>query len=698
MTVQSGWRLWGKLICSLTLFLASLLCGQAAPAALEDDEAAALIVPPYQLGARLDERPLWHVLNAGGEPVGYAFETAPLAPIPGFSGQPVNLLVSLDRDGAFLDVLVLEQNEPVFVSGLGPAPLNGFVRQYRGRSIGDNITVGVPYGDAETDISTQVYLDGVSKATASVRIVNETVLAAALNIAREVLEGVTQRPARRAREDVLEAMTFDELLSEGLISRLTVSNREIDQAFANSLWAADDPDARHDPDGLYLDLYVADLGVPSVAVALIDDETRRLMASAVRDHEEPILVMADGRHQLLDPDFVRNTAPDRIGVRQEGYPIAVRDADVDVALGAGVPEFEHVIMLRLDTRLGFDPGSPYELYVRAVRDHGMFMPERGTHDLPLEMTPPERFFAEPVLLATIPVWQAALTERWLDLLALAVFGFGLFWLLFRHHRSLAAHPMFSTFRLVALAAMTVFVGWYGQGQLSIVTPLATMGSLISGGGFLFLLYDPFSLVLWALVLVSLLVFGRGFFCGWLCPYGALQEFSNTLGRALGLQQMRLRDHWDRRLKYVKYGVLALLLAATLISTPLADALVELEPFKTAITLGFVRDWPFVVYALLWLMIGLVLFKPFCRYVCPLGAFLALSDRLRRFAWIERRAECGSPCQLCRVRCHYQAIDPSGRIDYAECFQCLDCVTIHDDEKTCIPLVLAAKRRALGEGA
>ena len=70
-------------------------------------------------------------------------------------------------------------------SGLGPAPLNGFVRQYRGRSIADNITVGVPYGDAATDISTHVYLDGVSKATASVRIVNETVLAAALKVARE---------------------------------------------------------------------------------------------------------------------------------------------------------------------------------------------------------------------------------------------------------------------------------------------------------------------------------------------------------------------------------------------------------------------------------------------------------------------------------------------------------------------------------
>jgi polyferredoxin len=240
--------------------------------------------------------------------------------------------------------------------------------------------------------------------------------------------------------------------------------------------------------------------------------------------------------------------------------------------------------------------------------------------------------------------------------------------------------------------MTVFIGWYGQGQLSIVTPLATLGAVIDGGGFLFLLYDPFSLLLWAVVLVSLLVFGRGFFCGWLCPYGALQEFSHRIGRWLRLPVLRLPDAWDRRLKGVKYGVLTVLVIATLVSTPLADALVEVEPFKTAITLGFVRDWPFVVYALLWLGLGLFLFKGFCRYVCPLGALLALTDRVRRLAWIERREECGSPCQLCRVRCHYQAIEPDGRIDYGECFQCLDCVTIHQDETACVPLVLAARKR------
>jgi polyferredoxin len=64
------------------------------------------------------------------------------------------------------------------------------------------------------------------------------------------------------------------------------------------------------------------------------------------------------------------------------------------------------------------------------------------------------------------------------------------------------------------------------------------------------------------------------------------------------------------------------------------------------------------------------------------------------AWIPRRAECGTPCQTCRHRCEYQAIATSGTVDYAECFQCLDCVAIHQDAKRCMPLIREHKRRVI----
>jgi len=198
-------------------------------------------------------------------------------------------------------------------------------------------------------------------------------------------------------------------------------------------------------------------------------------------------------------------------------------------------------------------------------------------------------------------------------------------------------------------------------------------------------------VVWLFTFATLLIWGRGSFCGWLCPFGALQELVGAAGRRLGLREIRVPWPLHRRLLGLKYAVLGVLLVAAPLSPALTDRLVEVEPFKTAITLMFVRSWPFNLYAVAMLGLSLAVYKGYCRYLCPLGAGLALLGRLRRWDWIPRRVECGSPCQLCAVRCRYQAIDRAGRIDYAECFQCLDCVAIVDDATTCVPLVMAAKR-------
>jgi polyferredoxin len=148
---------------------------------------------------------------------------------------------------------------------------------------------------------------------------------------------------------------------------------------------------------------------------------------------------------------------------------------------------------------------------------------------------------------------------------------------------------------------------------------------------------------------------------------------------------------DRQLKRLKYALLLVILAAACSSVRWTDRLVELEPFKTSITLNFVRAWPFVLWALAGVVSSLWVYKGYCRYVCPLGAAMALLGRLRRFDWIARRVECGAPCQRCRSACAYQAIEKTGRIDYVECFQCLDCVVIHASPTLCVPVFNAQRK-------
>ena len=657
---------------------------------LSREELAELIMPPFSLGEPVNDKGVWTVLNSGGAETGYVFETEPLAPLPGFSGAPINVLVTLDLEGRFVNVRLIEHNEPIFVSGLGEAPFYKFFEQYRGHAISSSMVVGTPYGEGDA-ASSLVYLDGVTKATASVRIAHESVLAATLAVAREKMQGVSTAPPAYPNRDYSEELTWDDLVDQGLATRKLVSNAEVQEAFAGTLWATDDPEAVDYPDEPFLDLWIVDLGPPAIAQAVLDPDTFDELQNflEIATHDEPILVIDAGRHGLVSPEFVRNTSPDWLSAEQDGLPVALRDADLFVDLQRGVPDGEAMI-LRTDRRLGFDPARPWTMNVLAVREHGMFHPEIGTVTLTTEHVTDERFFSRPVEVKPAPPWLEALRNRQADIIVLGIFLTGLVGILAFAQDRLSAMKLFTPVRLTLLAITLGFIGWWGQGQLSIVTVLGVLQTALNGGSFAFLLYDPFSLIIWAVVLISFVIWGRGFFCGWLCPFGALQEFAHYLGRLLRLPEWRLSEQTDRQLKRFKYAILFGLLAVTVATPHLIDKVAEVEPFKTSITVYFVREWYFVAYAVLWLALGMVMFKSFCRYVCPLGAVMAIGGMIRARSWIPRRAECGSPCKLCTVRCNYQAIDKRGKVDYSECFQCLDCVTIYHDETQCVPKILAAK--------
>ncbi len=679
-----------------TFWVAGAIQGLCEP--LSRDILAPYIVPPMSLGEQISENGVWQLLNSGGAEAGYVFETEPMAPLPGFSGAPINVLVVLDLNGRFLDVQLLSHNEPIFVSGLGQAPFHKFFEQYRGHSITDSLVVGTPYGSGG-DGSALVYLDGVTKATASVRIAHESVLAATLQVAREKMSGIATGPPAYPDQEVTEELTWEDLVTQGIAVRKVVTNAEVDAAFDGTLWEDDDPDAKDYPEETYLDLWVVDLGPQSIARAVLSEdslaELQQFMSISTMD--EPVLVVETARHGLITDDFVRNTAPDLISAEQGGFPIAFRDADIYVEMNADVPEEIRdgtALILRTDRRLGFDPTAEWKLQVKALRAHGVFQPEIGSVTFEVPYQAPDRFFARQDVIKPAPPWVDALRNRAGDLIVLGVFLAGLLMLLGLSLNRLAGHRYFTPIRLGILAFVTGFIGWWGQGQLSIATPLAVIRTAFEGGSYAFLLYDPFSLALWGVTILGFVLWGRGLFCGWLCPFGALQEFTAHLGRILRLPQIEPNAVWDDRLKLLKYVVLAGLVALLFTTPARLDQAIEVEPFKTAITTFFIREWYYVAYAVGLLVLSMVLFKGFCRYLCPLGAVMAIGGLLRGRDWIARRTECGTPCQLCRVKCSYGAIRKTGEIQYSECFQCLECVTIHDDRNQCVPLILAGKGRPL----
>ena len=646
---------------------------------------------PYALGDRDDRLPIWPIFKQNAtetELVAYVYESVDLAPIPGFSGTPIDLLVALTPDGGFLDVKVVNFHEPVFVEGLGPEPLFEFVKQYKGKSLKQTIKVGAP-GSASENGAVAV-VDGVAKATASVRILNETLLTSGLKVAREKLGfAVARDPARAARlkPDAFEPLDWSALVARGYIKHLRVSNAEAEAAYRGTEGEGLDPQARARPDDAFIELWVGELDAPMLGRNLLGESGFAKMVADL-DGRHALLVVSTGRYSFMDDDYVQGAVPTRLTLSQSDAPVEIRDWAWRKPI-AGAPEGDLAVFV-IKPQTGWDPGSTARLSLRATREKGQILPQKIAHDFSLDYATPADLVIPPPedLKGALGTWRERAWDTAIVSLALLALAVSLSW----QDGFTASARAYPWLRRGFLIFTALFIGVWAQAQLSVVTLIGLVRAARGEGSLSFLLYDPPSLILWGFTLVSLGVWGRGTFCGWLCPFGAMQELTADLGRRLGVRQIRVPDRWDARLKNLKYVALAGVIAAAAIPGAPAETVAEVEPFKTAVTLLFLRSAPFVLYAVGLLIAGLFVFKAFCRYLCPLGAAFALLGLLRRWNWLPRRVECGDPCQLCRAKCRYNAIAKSGAVVYRECFQCLDCVVIHNDARQCVPLVLKARAR------
>ncbi|NDW52770.1 4Fe-4S binding protein [Aliiroseovarius sp. PrR006] len=675
----------------LGVFLLAFGAQWAAADLVDEAELRDAVIAPYSLGEPTDINGVWELLNGSGAREGYVIQSEAISPLPGFSGAAINMMVLLDMDGGFIDVKLLNQSEPIFVSGMGEAPFRQFLEQYRGLSINTPITIGTNYGSGGG--GSLVYLDGVTKATASVRIAHESIMAAAREVARQKLKGIA-RPQEKVvlKPDLDQTFTWDQLVEEGIARHVVATHGEVRGEFAGTTWQSDDPFPGADDGDPFIDLWIVDVTAPPVAKAVMGARMLRdwERLGRISPDDQTLLLIEAGDHGLVSEDFVRNTAPSWIEAKQDDFPVSMMDADLLIDLKEGLPDGQAMV-LRLDRRLGFNPVREWQLSLLAIRYHGMLQPQEGQARFSWMVRADERFFDVLTPPKPLSPFESALVNRRADLLLLGGF-LVLVFALMTFNRRFVRRREYRLVRYGVLAATLGLIGWWGQGQLSILTPIATLSAAMAGKSLSFLLYDPFSLVIWIAAIIGFFIWGRALFCGWLCPFGAMQEFVGAIAKRLGVRQLTVSGIWDRRLKLMKYAVLAGLVATLFYRPEHVETAAEVEPFKTAISVFFQREWYYVFYAMICLFASAVVFKAYCRYLCPLGALMAIGGWLRLTPWIERRAECGSPCQLCKVKCDYKAIKTSGKIDYSECFGCLECVDIYEDRNKCVPLIVTDKKR------
>jgi NosR/NirI family nitrous oxide reductase transcriptional regulator len=297
-----------------------------------------------------------------------------------------------------------------------------------------------------------------------------------------------------------------------------------------------------------------------------------------------------------------------------------------------------------------------------------------------------------------PFWVSVWRDRaWQIAVLLIALGILSFILLFQDW--LTRRPgLLKVVRTGFLLFTLFFIGWYTLAQLSIIHVLTFINAILHQFTWQSFLVDPLIFILWGYVALTLLLWGRGVYCGWLCPFGALQELLHQLAQRLKIPEYKFPDVVHERLTAIKYIIFVALFGLSLQSIGHAARAAEVEPFKTAIVMHFERGGIFLLYALGLLLIAVFNRKFFCKYLCPLGAALAIPAPLRIFDWLRRRKECGRPCQICARQCEVQAIRPTGEINPNECHYCLDCQLTYWDDHQCPPLSEKRIRREKSQAA
>lgn len=187
-----------------------------------------------------------------------------------------------------------------------------------------------------------------------------------------------------------------------------------------------------------------------------------------------------------------------------------------------------------------------------------------------------------------------------------------------------------------------------------------------------------TLALFFITLAGALVFRRGF-CGWICPLGALQEWTGRLGKKVLGKHYILPVKLDRILRYLKYAVL--LLTAVMAWGTASMWFSPYDPWAAYghISEGLAALWQEFPVGLILLMVSLIgsffYDRFFCKYLCPMGAFLGLVSKISPFK-IHRDKELCIDCKLCTKACPVNIpVAEITEVESAECINCQECTAL-----------------------
>lgn len=213
-------------------------------------------------------------------------------------------------------------------------------------------------------------------------------------------------------------------------------------------------------------------------------------------------------------------------------------------------------------------------------------------------------------------------------------------------------------------------------------PIGSLQAVLGSRDFKFSFY-----VIGFLMIIGSLM-GR-FVCGWLCPFGLIQDLLYKIPFVKKIRSLP----FDRYLRWLKYIILAVfVIALPLLLTgysgygnpwfcklicPSGTLLGGIPLIATNPSLqkavGFLFGWKMSILILI-IVLSILSYRPFCKYLCPLGAIYGIFNRFSLYRYEVDAHKCNQ-CGLCHKKCDMD-IKVYEKPNSAECIRCGKCI------KTC----------------